>query len=386
MKLAFVIQRYGPEVAGGAEAHCRGLVRALKPRHQIEVLTTCALDYITWKNHYPAGTTTIDDVPVTRFLNVRERDIQRFAAISDLVFNDDHTRDDERKWIEENGPVSPDLIKAIGARRDVDFFILYSYRYYSAAIGSKAAGGRAVLVPTAEDDPAIRLGIFGDVFKSARGALYLTPEEQELIERETGVTGLRSAIIGSGVAVPATIAPRATDRFDLPDRYVLYAGRIDRNKGVDTLFRYYAWLADEWPDAPTLVLAGHQVLDIPTHPKIRYVGYVTEDEKAALLSRAAVAIMPSAFESLSMLVLEAWALGTPVLVNATCRVLEGQCRRSNAGLYYRDLAEFAAMLKLLLADPQLRMDLGVAGRAYVAAEYSWDIAAHRTESLLATLR
>jgi glycosyltransferase involved in cell wall biosynthesis len=385
MKLAFVIQRYGVEVAGGAEAHCRGLVRALHARHQVEVLTTCALDYITWKNHYPPGTTLIDDVPVTRYLNVRERDVARFAAISDLVFNDDHTIDDERRWIEENGPVSPDLIKAIGGRRDVDYFILYSYRYYTAAVGAKAATGRAVLVPTAEDDPAMRLGVFADVFRSARGALYLTPEEQALIEQHTGVTGLPSAIIGSGVSVPAVVTPASIARFDPPQSYVVYAGRIDRNKGVDTLFRYYAWLADEWPDAPTLILAGHQVLDVPSHPKIRYVGYVTEDEKAALLAGAAVAIMPSAFESLSMLVLEAWALGTPVLVNARCRVLEGQCRRSNGGLYYRDLAEFASMLKLLMSSPQLRADVGQAGRAYVAAEYSWEIAAERTESLLVGL-
>ena len=385
MKLAFVIQRYGLEVAGGAEAHCRGLVRALRARHQIEVLTTCALDYITWKNHYPPGTVSIDDVPVTRYLNARERDTEQFAAISDLVFNDDHTIDDERRWIEENGPVSPDLIRAIGSRRDFDFIILYSYRYYTAALGAKAAAGRAVLVPTAEDDPAIRLGVFADVFKSARAALYLTLEEQTLVEQHTGVTDLPSAIIGSGVSVPAGITAASIGRFDLPQPYVLYAGRIDRNKGVDTLFRYYTWLADEWPDAPTLVLAGHQVLDVPTHPKFRYVGYVSEEEKAALLAGAAVAIMPSALESLSMLVLEAWALGTPVLVNAQCRVLEGQCRRSNGGLYYRDLAEFAAMLKLMLSSPHLRADLGQAGRAYVTAEYSWEIAAERTESLLVRL-
>ena len=386
MRLAFVIQRYGAEVAGGAEAHCRGLVNALKDHHQVEVLTTCALDYITWKNHYPSGVAQVDGVTVTRYPNARERDVSRFAAISDLVFNDDHSHQDERRWIEENGPVSPELIKAIGARREIDFFILYSYRYYTAAMGARAAAGRAVLVPTAEEDPAIRLGVFGEVFRSARALLYLTPEEQELIEQHhAAVSGIPSAIIGSGVSVPPVVSPAAAARFDLPSPYVLYAGRIDRNKGVDTLFRYYSWLADEWPGAPTLVLAGHQVLDIPAHPKIRHVGYVTEDEKAALLSGAAVVIMPSAFESLSILALEAWALGTPVLVNAKCRVLEGQCRRSNGGLYYRDLAEFSAMLKLLLSDATLRKALGESGRNYVAGEYSWKIAAERTENILANL-
>lgn len=382
MKLAFVIQRYGREVAGGAEAHCRGLATALRARHQVEVLTTCALDYITWKNHYPPGTAVVDDVPVTRYRNAQARDVTRFATISDLVFNDEHTRDDERRWIQENGPVSPDLVRAVGSRRDIDFFLFYSYRYYTAAMGAAAALDRAVLVPTAEDDPAIRLGIFADLFRSVRGLLYLTPEERELIEGVSGARDVPSAIIGSGLTVPVVEAGHG---LDLPSSYVLYAGRIDRNKGVDTLCRYYAWLADEWPEAPLLVLAGHQVLQIPAHPKIRYVGYVSDAQKAALLAGASVVIMPSALESLSILVLEAWALGTAVLTNAHCRVLEGQCRRSGAGLYYRDLAEFAAMLKLMMAKPELRRALGASGKAYVAAEYSWDIAAARTDALLAKL-
>jgi hypothetical protein len=99
-------------VAGGAEAHCRGLVTALAARQQVEVLTTCARDYITWRNHYPAGSATIEGITVTRYPNTQERDVARFATISDLVFNEAHTREDERRWIQENGPVSPDLVRA----------------------------------------------------------------------------------------------------------------------------------------------------------------------------------------------------------------------------------------------------------------------------------
>lgn len=383
MKLAAVIQRYGAEVAGGAEAHCRGLVHALKSTHDVEVLTTCALDYITWKNHYPVGTTTEDGIRVTRFANRRERDVRRFGAISDAVFHDDHTAADERKWIHENGPVCPDLVSAVQSRRDLDFFLVYSYRYYTAAMSAGAAPDRTVLVPTAEDDPAILLGVFAELFRSVRGLLYLTPEEQQLVEGVSH-TNKPSAIIGTGLE-PTPADPVHVTRFALPSEYVFYGGRIDRNKGVDQLFRYYTWLASTWPDAPTLVLAGHQVLDIPDHPKVRYLGYVSDQEKAALLAGASIAIMPSAFESLSIFVLEAWAHGTPVLVNAKCKVLEGQCRRSQGGLYYRDLAEFAAMMRLLMSQPSLRRDLGAAGRGYVTREYSWAIAAERTNALLRSL-
>jgi glycosyltransferase involved in cell wall biosynthesis len=383
MKLAAVIQRYGADVAGGAEAHSRGLMQALRDEHDVEVLTTCALDYITWTNHYPPGTTTEDGIAVTRFVNRRERDVRRFGAISDAVFHDDHTAADERRWLQENGPVCPDLVASVQSRRDIDYFLVYSYRYYTAAMTAAAVPDRAVLVPTAEEDPAISLRMFSDLFRSVRGLLYLTPEEQHLVEGVSHTTR-PSAIIGTGLS-HTTADPAALTRFALPAEYVVYGGRIDRNKGVDQLFRYFTWLASTWPEAPTLVLAGHQVLDVPAHPKIRYLGYVREEEKAALLAGASIAIMPSAFESLSIFVLEAWAHGTPVLVNARCKVLEGQCRRSQGGLYYRDLAEFAAMMRLLMSQPSLRRALGAAGREYVDREYSWDIAAGRTNELLRAL-
>jgi glycosyltransferase involved in cell wall biosynthesis len=384
VKVAFVIQRYGAEVAGGSEAHCRGLVNALKDRHEVEVLTTCALDYITWKNHFPPGKVLVDGVPVTRYRNRRERDITRFSLISDRVFLDEHTRADQEKWIVENGPVCPDLIRAVESRRDIDFFICYSFRYYSAALAARAVPDRAILLPTAEDDPAVHMSIFAELFRSVRGMLYLTPEEQELVEEVAGKLDSPSEIIGCGMTMPS-VDRSAADRFKLPSTYVAYAGRIDLNKGVDKLFEYYQWLLGDWPDCPPLVLAGHQVLDIPVHPKIRYIGYVSDAEKAALLAGASIVLLPSALESLSIIVLEAWAVGTPVLVNAKCRVLEGQCKRSNGGLWYRDLAEFATMMRMLMARPDLRRDLGAAGGDYVRREYSWEIAASRTEALLARL-
>jgi glycosyltransferase involved in cell wall biosynthesis len=384
--LAFVIQRYGLEVAGGSELHCRWLAGRLARAHQVEVLTTCALDYLEWRNHYPPGPAVVDGIPVTRFPVRRPRDAHRFALVQDLVFNDEHSLADERRWVEENGPFCPELVRALPARRDVDLFVFYSYRYYQSFFGLPPVAARAVLVPTAEEDPAIELPVFADLFRRPRGLIYLTPEERSLVEGVSGNTALPGVVVGSGINVPAgfrDVDPRA--RFGLPERYLLYAGRIDRNKGADKLFAHYRRLSEERPDLPLLVLVGKAAFEIPAHPKLRHLGFVSEEEKFALLAGCEVLLMPSAYESLSVIVLEAWAMGRPVLVNAACKVLEGQCVRSSGGLFYRGYAEFAAALQLLLDRPQLRRDLGESGRAYVEREYDWAVVESRTDAFLRSL-
>ena len=192
-----------------------------------------------------------------------------------------------------------------------------------------------------------------------------------------------SVVVGSGVNVsPGWREVDVRGTFGLPGTYVLYVGRIDRNKGVDRLLEYHRRLAQEWPQAPALVLAGTPTIAIPEHPKVRHLGVVSEPEKHALIAGATALVMPSAYESLSLSVLEAWALGRPVLVNAECRVLEGQCVRSNGGLFYRGYAEFAPALRMLVERADLQQGLGEAGRAYVAREYDWDIVERRTDSFL----
>ncbi len=383
MRLCFVVQRFGAEVTGGAETHCRWLARRLAHGHEVEIATTCALDYATWGNHYPAGVQSVDGLKVTRYPVARPRSPRDFAFWSDVVFRDRFTREDELRWIEENGPFAPALVAGLQRLDHVDLFVFYSYRYYTAFHGLPPVARRAVLVPTAEDDPAIRLPVFRDLFRRPRGLLYLTPEERALVQEVSGNESLPSAVVGSGVDVaPGWGATDARRRFSLPPRYLLYVGRIDRSKGVDTLFDYYRWLADTWPELPPLVLAGRAVIDVPAHPGIRHLGEVTDAEKFALIGGCDVLVLPSFYESLSIAVLEAWSLGKAVLVNGDCRVLEGQCLRSNGGLPYRRYAEFAPALRLLLERPGLREAMGRAGRAYVEREYGWDRVEERTRAFL----
>jgi glycosyltransferase involved in cell wall biosynthesis len=340
LRLAFVIQRYGLEVNGGAELHCRWLAERLAQRHQVEVFATRALDYLEWKNHYPRGTEVVNGIPVHRSTVKRTRNARVFASLSNICFHETHTRDEELAWVRENGPYSPELVGAVAAARErFDRFFFYCYRYYQSFHGVPAVPERAILVPTAEEDPAIRLEVMKPLFRAPRGLVYLTPEEQALV--------------------------------------------VDRNKGALTLFAYVKKFLEETGADVDLVLAGKSVVNIPEHPRIRHVGFITEEEKVAALRQCRLLVMPSPFESLSVIVLEAWKLGVPVLANARCKVLAGQCLRSNGGLFYHGYSEFAEGLKLLLQDDGVARALGRQGKSYVDREYAWETIDSKMEDLLA---
>lgn len=384
MKLAFVIQRYGLEVNGGAELHCRWLAERLALRHQVEVFATRALDYLEWKNHYPKGTELVNGIPVHRSTVKRTRNARVFASLSNICFHESHTREEELAWVRENGPYSPELVKAAAAAQQrFDRVFFYCYRYYHSFHGVPAAADRAILVPTAEEDPAIHLEVMKPLLRAPRGLVYLTPEEQALVEDASGNASLPSVVIGSGLNLPEsdpTLDFRAKHGLARP--FVLYVGRVDRNKGALTLFAYFKKFLEETGADVDLVLAGKSVVPIPDHPRIRHVGFISEPEKVAALRQCRLLVMPSPYESLSVIVLEAWKLGVPVLANARCKVLAGQCLRSNGGLFYHGYAEFAESLKLLLEQDALAASLGRQGQAYVDREYAWETIDAKIEDLL----
>jgi glycosyltransferase involved in cell wall biosynthesis len=387
LRLAFVIQRYGLEVNGGAELHCRWLAERLARRHQVEVFATRALDYLEWKNHYPKGTAVVNGIPVHRHTVKRTRNARVFASLSNLCFHETHTRDEELAWVRENGPYAPELVKAVAAARErFDRFFFYCYRYYQSFHGVPLVPERAILVPTAEEDPAIHLEVMKPLFRAPRGLLYLTPEEQALVEDASSNQALPSVVIGSGINLPepdAALDFRARHGLSGGRPFVLYVGRIDRNKGAVTLFAYFRKFLEETGADVDLVLAGKSVVKVPDHPRIRHVGFISEQEKVGALRQCRLLVMPSPYESLSVIVLEAWKLGVPVLANARCKVLAGQCLRSNGGLFYHGYAEFAEGLRLLLEQDDIAAALGRQGKGYVDREYAWETIDTKIEDLLA---
>ena len=373
MKLAVAVQRYGADINGGAELHARYIAERLARHAEVEVVTTCARDYVTWRNELPEGVEQVHGVPVRRFPVRHQREPREFGRLSERVFGSQHSVADELAWLESEGPASPGLIDYL-TRTPFDFAILFSYRYYHAWHAARRLPSRAVLVPTAERDPAVALGIFGPIFRGVRAVMYNSPEERAMIQTVSGNTEVPGVVVGVGSDVPSRSDPsRFRRKFQITRPFAIYIGRIDQNKGCKELFEYYLRYAALFPRGLDLVLVGSEVMPVPKHPRIHHLGYLSDEDKFDALAASDLLIMPSYYESLSMVALEAWALGRPVLANGRCDVLKGQCIRSNAGLYYERYEEFAETLYSLESNGPLHARLGQNGREYFRRHYSWPV-------------
>jgi glycosyltransferase involved in cell wall biosynthesis len=383
VKLACVVQRYGADVAGGSEAHCRALAERLAAHHDVTVLTSTARDYVTWANAFPAGETMENGVRVRRFTVRQTRRLGAFADLSDEVFDGPTPPERQRAWFAANGPDVPELLEHLRTQGGgYDLVLFWTFRYSPSFFGLPLVADRAVLVPTAEDDRALDLDVLQNFFRLPAGYIFLTPEEAALVEARAAAPLRPATIIGMGLDPAADAPDGALRQLALPDRYVLYLGRVDRNKGCHTLLEYFQEYAAGGGDV-ALVLAGPAKLRVPEHPRIRALGYVADDVRHALLCGARALVVPSPYESLSIVLLEAWNRAVPALVNAHCAVLQGQVRRGNGGLYYRTQREFAGALDYLLTHEPERAQLGRQGLAYVNLEYRWPTVLERVEALLA---
>ena len=376
MKLAVVVQRYGPSINGGAELHARYIAERLARHAEVEVLTTCATDYVTWRNTLEPGVESVNGVTVRRFRVEHERNPEVFSRCSDQVFRQNHSIADELAWLDAEGPTSRGLTRYLAHQsREYDYCLLFSYRYYHAYHGARAVSQKAVLVPTAERDATIGLSIFAPIFRGVRAIMFNSPEERAMIQAVSGIgDDLPSVVVGVGSEVPAMTEPdRFRRKFNLHEPFAVYVGRVDTNKGCAELFDFFSTYLREDAGGLTLVLIGQSVLDIPAHSRIRHLGFLDDRDKFDAIAAAELLIMPSYYESLSMVALEAWALGRPVLANGKCDVLKGQCIRSSAGLYYDGRLEFIETLRTLERNRWLAATLGRNGRQFFREHYGWPV-------------
>jgi glycosyltransferase involved in cell wall biosynthesis len=392
VNIAVVVPRYGESVIGGAETLARTIARLLAARHRVTVLTTTAVDYITWENALPAGPSDDGDVRVLRFPVARRRDAY-WAALDRLLCGDVRPaefptlpagrkralqerlcgwpRGLQEEYVRWQGPDAPELLAWLAAHSHAhDRVLFFTYLYPTTYFGMERVDGERIdFFPTLHDEPVAYLPVYGACFRRARRIFFSTLEEQRLAERLHGVTPQAGQVIGYGLGEP----PPRTAAIVRPHPFLLYVGRIDVQKGVSAMLRdFVRWKGEQPHSRLRLLLIGEQHVEIPAHPDIEYVGRVSEAEKVALLRQALALIHPSPFESLALVLLEAFWCATPALVFGRNDVLVQHCRASNGGLWYRDYAELAAALAWLESHPAEARELGAQGLAYVRREYSLD--------------
>jgi hypothetical protein len=499
MKLACVIHRFGPQITGGSEAHCLAIATQLAAAgHDVEILTSCATDYVTWANALPEGESREGALRVRRFPVTRPRHLNRFREISEWVFTGRATEAEQEQWFHENGPELPRLLDHLREHgSSYDRVLFWSFRYYPTFFGLPLVADRAILVPTAEDDEIIRTAsILGAFFAKPRAYLFLTPEEQALVAARCTGPLPAAAVVGAGLnpsppfppSPPASVGERgdsgvgvgtptptpfpdsrnatldqldathgqgtaldqpgaahgqsaardqpgaahgqsaardqpgaahgqgaALDQLDathgqgaaldqpgaafgqnaalgwgegvleqlgIRGPFVLYLGRIEKNKGCDRLVDYFLSYAESGKPVIELVMAGPSIMEIPRHPAIRVLGFVSEQVRDGLLAGARVLVMPSPYESLSMVLLEAWRVGTPALVYGRCKPLRGQTERADGGLIYEQREEFVEALSWFVEQPEQARQFGRQGQAYVAREYQWPVVMGKIERIL----
>jgi glycosyltransferase involved in cell wall biosynthesis len=421
MRFAFVTPRYGAEIAHGAEHGCRLLAEHLSERHDVDVFTTCASDPLTWRNEYEEGVDRVRGVLVRRFAVSQPHDRAALRELSARMVGRAHGRAEEREWVRRLGPVSPALIDHLKRQhRSYDAVVFFSLCHATTVEGVAAVPDRSVLIPWLQLDPVLRFGIWIDVFRAARATGYMSSAEQHLAHAFLPVPAAGDEVVGIGVDVAARQTyPRhqqdpadevseegdeaaAGDEETTPDYlasrgvlfrrrhrlygpFALHGGRLEMDNGSEEMLDYFDSYAEADGDT-ALVLMGVKLLSVPDAPYLRLAGVLPERERMPAFEAADVVLAPDSSDLTARVVLESFAVGTPVLATAGNDAAVEHCRRANAGLYYAGRGEFVEALRLLMSDRRLRERLGENGRRYVRQHFRWDAVLGRFERLVSHVR
>lgn len=379
MRLAFVVPRYGPEIIGGAETAARLLAEhlATRPRWSVEVLTTCARDFVTWDNEYPAGDELVNGVLVRRFTSTQGREPSFHPLSAALLADPDHaTAADAERWLDLQGPICPELTEA-ALDSSSDALAFYPYLYWPTARVIDRVTLPTILHPAAHDEPALKLSVFPRVFAAADGLVFQTTAERDLVERTFPVAERSQLLLGLGVDDP-DLEPRPGEPGGVPTvPYLVCLGRVEGHKGSRLLASLFAAYKQRHPGPLRLVFAGPVVEAPNPHPEIDVLGPVDEATKWALLGGAVSLVSPSPWEAFSLVLAEAWSARIPVVVNAACAATSEHCRRSGGGLAFDGYGTFEVIVDRLTTDGALRAELGALGRSYVDLHFRWPVIVER---------
>lgn len=377
-RVAFVVSRYGQEVVGGSELYVRRMAHKLKDTYRVEILTTTAISAETWENAYDTGTLEEEGVTVRRFPVEGQRDAALFQRLHEQVLRGTLPARKEPAFWQALGPVTPALLQYLEEQKDAyDLFFVVNYFSYLSLMALSLLGKRCVLIPHAHDQPYLYHQAMQQAFAAPRGLVFLTAQEQYLVQGLFPVRETPFGVLGVGVDLPQDISPGRFSTKHRVRQYLLYVGRVEDGKGCRTLLSYFSRYRDTYPEADIkLLFMGAETSPLPEHPEVLRLGFVKESEKFDGMAGALAVVMPSPHESLSLVVLESLAVGTPVLVSGQSAVLKAHCLESNAGLYFEGYETFEASVNFLRWHPSSYREMQENGKAYIQKNYRWETILH----------
>ena len=372
-RVAVVSFRYGTDFVGGAEASLRCIAEAL---HQagcdVEVFATCTRSAIRWTTDLPPGSDTCNNIPIHRF-RVDAYDLARHHDTVRTILQSDGrvSPEVEREYLRHSIHSAPLLAELRRRLDEFDAIIVGPYLFGLTFDVVQAFPEKTILLPCFHDEPFIRLSVWRPVYEQTAALLYHSVEEQQFAEGELGLNHPGAVCLGTYLDLAASAAPAVPDQeiTDL-NRYVIYCGRYSQQKDFPLLLDYARRYHIQNPERFTFVFLGQGEIPVPHEPWARDLGFVPEERQRALLAQAAALVQLSRHESLSLVALEAWAQGTPVLGRRQCAVVAGHLQRNRAGRVLDTYEEFAAALDDLWQHPERWRIMGERGRAYVQAEYA----------------
>lgn len=420
MKLAFVTPRYGADISCGPEHACRLLAEQVCERHDVDVLTTCARDPLTWKNESTEGADRVRGVLVRRFAVNQPHDPDALDELTARLTAEPHSRADEQEWVRRLGPSSPGLVDYLKRHnRNYDAVVFFSLYHATTVQGVAAAPERAVLFPHLQIEPVLRFGLWNEVLGTVRAIGYASAAERRLARGFLRIFHSADEVVGIGVETPAQQTyprhqqdpadnieedeegagpdqPEAPEylagrgipfrrRHRLYESFALYGGRVEPDNGCEEMLSYFDSYAATDGDT-ALLLMGVKMMKVPDEPYIRMPGVLADRERMIAYEAAEVTLAPDPGDLLGLCVLESLAVGTPVLASARNEAAVEHCRRANAGLYYANRDEFVEGLKMLMTNSRLRERLGQNGRQYVRQNHRWDAVLGRFERLIMRVR
>ena len=385
MKLGLISPRYGTEVVGGTEHWLRTLLEHLVTLRgwEAEVFTTCARSAATWADEYPPGPETIGGVKVNRYRARSGRDARYIHMLDDL------RRDPEAmsqaavdRYLRLVGPVCPDMVDA-AADSDCDLVAVTPFLFWPSVQGVARLGRRVVFHGAAHDEPELRLPVMAEVFGAVGGFSFNSFSERDLVLRRFPVAHLPSVVVGNAVVEERgeRTALRPALGLEADEPFVLCLGRVDRGKGAHLLARMWDLYRRRHRDAPRLVFVGPVHEPLPAASGVLVAGEQPEDIKWGALRECRLVVSPSAWESFSLVVIEAWLADRAVVVNGRCGPTVEHCRRSGGGVWFDGYGDFEVAVERLLADDELCRTLADRGGAYARREFSWEAVTARYAGL-----